>query len=149
LRKSTDAFSFEVPDGWETFTESRRLIANGPGGEVVILSSWVVVPDPGTQVINLEAALDELEKNARRSAVKAASDPALTITKPLGEDIPAGGIYPCWTLLANDGQVFLGEAIVRGLSAVMLATYEVPLTENSARAFSAFLRTFGFPAART
>ena len=132
LRKSTDTFSFEIPDGWRAFAESGRLTANGPGGEVLILSSWAAPAD----------LLDAVEQNAKRAATSAASDPALTITKALAEGKPAGGIHRCWTVLAEDGAVFFGQAIIRGRSAVMLATYEAPLSQKAAESFSEFLDSF-------
>ena len=99
---------------------------------MLILSSWAAPGD----------LLDAVEQNAKRAATSAASDPALTITKPLAEDRPSGGIHRCWTVLAQDSAVFFGQAIIRGRSAVMLATYEAPLSKKAAESFCEFLDSF-------
>jgi hypothetical protein len=149
VKHSTDTLSFEAPDGWTTSSQGSRLVLNGLAGEVAIISSWVVAPSAQTDLTKLNDMLAELERNAERSAIKAAAHPELTISRILGPDTPAGGIFPCSTLISDDGEVFFAEAVVRGPSSVLLLTFEVPLSDNSAQRFAAFLQTFGPALPRT
>lgn len=130
--------------------EGNRFIAEGPAGEVFILSSWAAQPRRGTRPAEhlLEPVVDRLVENAKSAALDAAGQPGLTIVKPLAAAAPAGGIFPCWTLVAHDPQLFFAEAIVRGPSAVMLATYEASISAERVAQFESFLSSFGFPLAR-
>lgn len=147
MRKTTDTFSFAIPESWKTFVESGRFVAEGSNGQHIVLSSWTPQlragsrPEPSV----FETLLDALVENAKQAAMHAADDPALSVTKPMSAAAPAGGVFNCWTLLADDGEVFFGAAVVRGPSAVMLVTYELPLSSESIAQFEEFLSSFGPP----
>ena len=130
--------------------EGKRFVAEGPDGEALILSSWVAQPRLGTNSADhlLEPFLDKLVENAKDAALNAAGQPGLTIMRPLSAAAPAGGIFPCWTLVAHDPEVFFAEAIIRGPSAVMLATYEATISAERVAQFESFLSSFGFPLPR-
>ena len=142
MRNTTDTFSFDIPDSWEVFMEDRRFVAQGPEGEELILSSWAPMPRPGSTGAGLDQVLAQLVANAKSAAERTAADPDLTITKPLGPDEPAGGIFPCWTLLSEAPDESFCQAVIQGPSAVMLATYEAPLSPHRVDEFKVFLRSF-------
>src|SRR5438552_14062244 len=112
MRKTTDTFSFDLPDDWQTFRDGIRLVAQGAKGEELILSSWYVKVSDGASAAAADVVVDRLFANAQQSAQKTAADPELKITRPFTKDVDAGGHFPCWTVLAETiaGDVFFGEA---------------------------------------
>lgn len=140
---ATDTFSFDIPDGWQTFTEGSRLIAQGSEGEELILSSFAVRASATAAPAELDNVMEELIVNAKAAAEKAASHPDLVITKPLDRDVDAGGAFPCWTLHSESRaqDVFFAQAVIRGARAVMLLTFEAPYSARRASQFAAFLST--------
>lgn len=144
MRKTTNTFSFEVPDDWETFPDGCQLVAHGPQGEEVILSSWAVIfPEGAAHDRFVEGMLNA----ARRSMESAAANPELQVSKPLERDTDAGGGFPCWTLIAETRRkdVLFAQAAIRGSGAVILATFESPYSEEYLRRFREFLAGFGPP----
>lgn len=144
MRKSTNTFSFEVPDDWETFADGRQLVAHGPRGEEIILSSWAVT---GPEGVERDRFVEEILNAACRSMESAADNPELQVSKPFARDADAGGMFPCWTLIAETRQqdVLFAQAAIRGSAAVILATFESPYGDEHLRRFSEFLASFGPP----
>lgn len=144
MRTTTNSFSFEFPENWRRFKDGVRLVAQGPQGEELILSSWLVKGPDGAGPAEGDRLVEGLFRNARRSAEKTAADPELKITQPFARDLDAGGVFPCWTLLSETvvQDIFFGEAVIRGRRAVMLVTFEAPYSTTRPQELAAFLRTF-------
>ena len=142
MRKTSDSFSFEVPDTWTVFKEGNRLVAQGAGAEELIVSSSIIT-GPSTTT----GLVERLFANAKHAAEETAADSGLRITKEFGRAPDAGGSFPCWTIycetIAQD--LFFGQAIVRGEHAVLLVTYEAPYSPHRGDELEAFLATFGPP----
>jgi len=146
MRKTSDSFSFEVPDTWTVFKEANRFVAQGAGAEELIVSSSVITGPP-TATSDATGLTERLFANAKRAAEETAADSGLRITKEFGSAPDAGGWFPCWTIycetIAQD--LFFGQAIVRGEHAVLLVTYEAPYSPHRGDELEAFLATFGPP----
>jgi hypothetical protein len=144
MRKTTDSFSFELPSDWVSFREGTRLVAQGAAGEELMLSSWFAGAPPTASNEEVERLVNMLLDNATRAAQESAEHPDLQITKPFSRDVDAGGFFPCWTILSETRvrDTFFGQAIIRGQRAVMLATFEAPLSPTRATELQAFLETF-------
>ena len=144
MRKTTDSFSFDIPEGWITFQDRACLVAQGPDGEELILSSWCVEAPPTASRDEIDMLVTTLLDNATKSAQHTVAEADLHVTKPLARYIDAGGWFPCWTLLARTtiDHIFFGQAVIRGRRAVMLVTLEAPCTTRSESHLQAFLDTF-------
>lgn len=137
MLRETDTFRFEVPDGWTDFRDGARFVCQGPGGEELILSSWIVTG--GQPSLAKETAVDRLQANAEHAAMDAAQHPDLVVRSPLTK-LPRTN-PDCWVLHAEtvDGTILFLEAVVRGDNAVLLATYEAPRSPGVDRPFVQFL----------
>ena len=128
MKHTTDTFEFAIPDDWVTFLENGKFVGHGPSGEELILSSWFAKAPKDTAERVFGGLIDQLVENAIAAAARIAADPELRVVQPLSPGAIAGGTLPCWTIMAEStgGEVFFGQAVIRGPRAVMLATLEAP-----------------------
>jgi hypothetical protein len=142
IRKTTNSFSFEIPDAWQTFTDAGQFVAQGPEGEEIIISSWAISGPAGSE---RDGLAERLLISAQRSMESAASHPALRITKPFGSDHDIATAFPCRTLLAQTlaQDVLLAQATLRSPNGVMLVTFESPNSQEHLRRFRDFIAGIG------
>jgi hypothetical protein len=145
MRKTTDSFAFDIPEAWRVFPDGTRLVAHGPTGEELILSSTCVRAPETAAADEIARFLEKLFQTAKDVAQETASDPDLRITKRFDRDQDAGGWFPCWTLLSETAarDIFFAQAVLHGQRAVMLITFEAPNAKTRASEFANFLESFG------
>src|ERR1044071_7572757 len=134
MKKVGFAFEFEPPGGWVEFRDGARLVFQGPGGEELIVSGYVV--EGAGMGPDLDGARRRLFEGAVRSAEDAASHPELAVTAPLSRDERVTDCE-CWRLGArtHDGQTLFEEAIFVGERAVLLVTFESPNNDAAAATY--------------
>lgn len=140
MKKTGFAFEFEPPDGWVEFKDGARHVFQGPGGEELIISGYVV--EGAASGASLDDVRGRLFDGAVRSIEDAASHPELEVTAPLRRDENVENC-PCWRLGAKtlDGETLFEQAIFTGERAVLLVTFESPNNAGAEESYARFLRT--------
>lgn len=93
VRKTTDSFSFDLPEGWASFQDGSRLVAQGPGGEELILSSRFVKAPPTASNEEVARLVAVLLDNATRAAQETVAQPDIEVTSALARRLDAGGWF--------------------------------------------------------
>jgi hypothetical protein len=142
MRRSSDSFSFELPDHWAEVEGGGRLCFQGPRGEALIISSTRVQGDAGSAglIDKQRAIVGQSFDNALRAMQSAAADPALVIERNLARDDRVTGVE-CWTLLAHasDEPAAFLQAACRGENSVLFLTLEGPDDDVTRSEFAAIL----------
>jgi hypothetical protein len=130
--------AFDVPPGWEHFSEGKQFVFQSPRGEELIVSGRRVSgPASGR-----EAIIDRIFADAVDAAIVTANDAVLQVIAPLREIVAADGIS-IWRIDARstDGEIAFSQAIVRHANGAALFTYEAPARLSSEQVFSTLLQS--------
>jgi hypothetical protein len=140
MKKVGFAFEFEPPGRWVEFRDGARFVFQGPGGEELIVSGYVIEGSGAGP--DLAGVRRRLFEGAVSSAEDAASHPELEVTAPLNHDERITNCE-CWRLSARtlDRETLFEEAIFVGERAVLLVTFESPNNEEAEAGYTRFLRT--------
>ena len=131
--------NFEIPVGWQSFTENNRFIIQGTGGEEFTISGFVVEGEQSES--ELGVIKEKLFQSAVTSVESAVNHPELIITKPLETDKNNRKIA-CFTLRSQtiDEKIIFIESIIQTETGVAIVTFEAINDEKSKETYNEFMQ---------
>ena len=140
MRKIGKNLEYQEPAGWTETTEgTRRMYSSGPNR----LTVWTNLLE-GSSAADVPPKLREgLLREALQIAQTAATQPNLSLLKPLTQDEEGLCSLPCWTVASRsaDETMLFVSAVVQGTSGILYATLEAVLEPASLAIMETFLRS--------